>query len=355
MTLLDKGTWLLDRLGGHFLDPAARIGLLAIAVSFVIGAFAYRHYYGRETFSLRAYLRHAFPRRVYWSRSFALDVQILLLDRLLLPMVWFARLLSTISVAALIGTGLTAWLGQPPALKPLQDGGTLTTILLAALLLLAMDFGTYVTHRLSHQMPLLWAFHRVHHSAEELNPLTLTRKHPVYNVLGVLVDCVTVAPLQGVIVYLFGVPGELHLLAMTNMGFTAFAFLASNLRHTHIWLSYGPVLDKLLVSPALHQIHHSRDKKHFDTNYGEVLAIWDWLFGTHYQPREREELRFGIGDEPVQPHPTLTAAMLEPFAYAWRVIRPYGREDDAHGTGMTETATPTARTVPEMQGQAPQS
>lgn len=326
MTLVDKGTWLLDRMGGHFLEPAARIGLLAIAVSFVIGAFAYRHYHGRENFSIGAYLRHAFPRRVYWSRSFAVDVQIMLLDRLFLPMVWFARLLSTIAVAAMLAEGLTAVLGP----VPVREGGTLTYILLAALLLLAMDLGTYVTHRLSHRVPLLWAFHRVHHSAEELNPLTLVRKHPVYNVLGVLIDCVTVAPLQGVIVYLFGVPGELHLLAMTNIGFTAFAFLASNLRHTHIWLSYGPVLDKIFVSPALHQIHHSRAEKHFDTNYGEVLAIWDWLFRTHYQPREREELHFGIGDETAQPHPTLSAAMFEPFVYAWRTIRPCpGAERDA--------------------------
>ena len=52
-----------------------------------------------------------------------------------------------------------------------------------------------------------------------------------------------------------------------------------------------------------------------------MLAIWDWLLRTHYQPREREELQFGIGDEAVQPHPHLVAAMLEPFAYAWRVVR----------------------------------
>ena len=340
MTLTDKGTWLLDRIGGHFLEPSARIGLLAIAVSFVIGAFAYRYYYGRDNFSVRAYLRHAFPRRVYWSRTFAVDVQIMVLDRLFLPMVWFARVLSTIAVAGMLAAGLTAMLGP----MPVREGSALTYLVLATLLLLAMDFGTYVTHRLSHQVPLLWAFHRVHHSAEELNPLTLMRKHPVYNVLGVLVDCITVAPLQGVIVYLFGVPGELQLLAMANMGFIAFSFLASNLRHTHIWLSYGPVLDKVLVSPALHQIHHSRAEKHFDTNYGEVLAIWDWLFRTHYQPREREDLEFGIGDEAVQPHPTLAAAMLEPFVYAWRTIRPH--------TSTNEDERPADQFEPDAQSRA---
>ena len=52
-----------------------------------------------------------------------------------------------------------------------------------------------------------------------------------------------------------------------------------------------------------------------------MLAIWDAMFGTLYQPKEREELEFGIGDEPIQPHPHLLAAMCEPFAYAWRALR----------------------------------
>ncbi len=336
--LTEGGIWLLGRIGGHFLSPTARDGLLAIAVSFVIGGLAFRYYHGRENFSLRAYLRHAFPRRVYWSRTFAVDVQIVVFDKLLTPMVWFARVLSTIAVAGLLAGGLTALIG--PAAP--RASGPAASILLAALLLLAMDFGTYVTHRLSHQVPVLWAFHRVHHSAEELNPLTLLRKHPVYSVLGVAVDCVTVAPLQGVIVYLFGVSGELHLLAMVDYGFVAFAFLAASLRHSHIWLSYGPVLDKILVSPALHQIHHSKAEQHFDRNFGEVLAIWDWLLGTHYQPKEREELQFGIGDETVQPHPHLAAAMLEPFVYAWRAIRRSSKNG-----GGTASPAPNAAPQPE--------
>lgn len=344
MTLMESGAWLFDRICGHFLQPDARDGLLAIAVSFVIGAFAFRHYYGRETFSLHAYLRHAFPRRVYWSRTFAVDVQIAVFDKLLTPMVWFARVLSVIVTAHWLANGLVHWFGPIGQFT----GGPLLYSLLALALLLAFDFGTYVTHRLSHQVPLFWAFHRVHHSAEELNPLTLVRKHPVYNVLGVVVDCLTVAPLQGLILYLFGAQAQYQLLAMVNFGFVAFAFLASNLRHTHIWLSYGPVLDKFFVSPALHQIHHSRAERHFDRNFGEVLAVWDWMLRTHYQPMEREELQFGIGDEPVQPHPHLAAAMLEPFVYAWRVIRRQPRPHEkpsAMPAAQPETAVPQPETT----------
>jgi sterol desaturase/sphingolipid hydroxylase (fatty acid hydroxylase superfamily) len=316
-SLVHGVTWLMERVGGSFVSPTARDGLLAILAGFAIGGFAFRYYFGRERFGIRAYLRHAFPRRVYWSRTFAVDVQIFLMDRLLAPMVWFTRVLSVVMVAHGLASGLTHWLGPVT-----QFGrGPVMTGLLAFALLLAVDLGTYVTHRLSHQVPVLWAFHRVHHSAEELNPLTLVRKHPVYNAFAVVVDCVTVAPLQGAILYLFGAAAEIEVLTLVDFGFVAFAYCAASLRHTHIWLSYGPVLDKIFVSPALHQIHHSKARRHFDKNFGEVLAIWDWLLRTHYQPREREELQFGIGDEAVQPHPHLVAAMLEPFAYAWRVVR----------------------------------
>jgi sterol desaturase/sphingolipid hydroxylase (fatty acid hydroxylase superfamily) len=310
--------WIAGRLSAALVSPWSRNGLLAIAAGFVIGGFAFRHYHGAGRFSPRAYLRHAFPRRVYWSGSFAVDVQIFLFERLLAPLRWIALVVSVSAVAAGLAQGLEQLLG------PVRDTpvpGLSGTAALAIALLLAMDFGTYVTHRLSHQLPVLWAFHRVHHSAEHLNPLTLNRKHPVYMLLSMLVDCVTVAPLQALVLYGFGAGTNVAVLGLTNLGFVAFAYCAASLRHTHIWLSYGPVLDRIVVSPALHQIHHSRAPRHFDRNYGEVLAVWDWLFGTLYQPQEREELEFGLGDEDEQPHPTLAAAMLEPFAYAWQMIR----------------------------------
>ena len=336
--LADGGNWIAGRLAVSLASPWSRNGLLAIGLGWIIGAFAYRHYFGRENFSLRAYLRHAFPRRVYWSRTFAVDVQVFLFERLVAPLRWIALVVSVSAAAAALSAGLESWLGPVTQSPP----GPLATIALAVALLLAFDFGTYVTHRLSHQVPLLWAFHRLHHSAEELNPLTLNRKHPVYTLLGVLVDCLTVAPLQALLLYFFRPTGNTAVLHFTNIGFVIFAYCAASLRHTHIWLSYGPVLDRILVSPALHQIHHSKARRHFDRNYGEVLAIWDWMFGTLYQPKQREELEFGIGDEDVQPHTDLTSAMLEPFAYAWRVLR--GRRP----TGDAEVPEPEIAPAPAL-------
>ena len=59
-----------------------------------------------------------------------------------------------------------------------------------------------------------------------------------------------------------------------------FMLLGSNLRHTHLWIDYGPRLSRILISPAQHQIHHSADPRHFDKNIGFIFAFWDDLFGT---------------------------------------------------------------------------
>jgi len=72
--------------------------------------------------------------------------------------------------------------------------------------------------------------------------------------------------------------------------------LISNLRHTHVWVSFGPVWSRYFISPAQHQIHHSADEKHFHTNIGWAFAIWDRLFGTLYVPEGKEEITYGLGD-----------------------------------------------------------
>jgi sterol desaturase/sphingolipid hydroxylase (fatty acid hydroxylase superfamily) len=309
--------WAAERLGGALLSPGSRIGVLAAIAGWVIGAFAFAHYHGSENFSVRAYLRHAFPKRVYWSRTFAVDAQVLAFTLLAAPLRWTAKIVSVTLIATVLAGGLEGMFGPVRAEAPGAPG----LVLLGVLLFLAYDLGTYLTHRLSHMIPALWAFHRVHHSAEELNPLTLTRKHPVYSLLSVAIDCVTVAPLQALVLYGFGASANIAALGFANIGFVAFVYAASTLRHTHIWLSFGPVLDRVVVSPALHQIHHSRAPRHFDRNFGEMLSLWDWLFGTLYLPRQREELSFGLAGEERQPHPTLATALLEPFGYAWRALR----------------------------------
>lgn len=53
----------------------------------------------------------------------------------------------------------------------------------------------------------------------------------------------------------------------------------------------------MLISPAMHQVHHSIEPRHFNRNYGQALAIWDWMFGTLYVIHEKEVVTFGLDDE----------------------------------------------------------
>ena len=314
LAALTRDGW--SNLADLFLLPASRFYFPSLIAAAGFAAIAYRLHYARQgSFRPGDFLRFLFPARVYRHRSLRVDAGLLLFAKLLSPARWLVFGLSVGGAAAALCVGLETWFGPRPGL----GGGVAATLLFACLLVLAYDFGTYLTHRLSHRVPLLWAFHRVHHSAEELNPLTVLRKHPVYDAVAIAMDVAIVAPIQGTILYLWGSGATATALIAVNLSFGLFGFAAATLRHSHIWLSFG-WLNRILVSPAMHQIHHSRAERHWDRNYGEVFAVWDWMFGSIYLPAGRERLSFGLADgEDV--HPTLASALMEPFAYAGRTLR----------------------------------
>ena len=70
--------------------------------------------------------------------------------------------------------------------------------------------------------------------------------------------------------------------------------LGANLRHSHIWLSFGPFVEHIFFSPAQHQIHHSTDPRHFNKNFASDLSIWDWMFGSLYVTHGKENIRVGL-------------------------------------------------------------
>ena len=297
------------------LDPSKRISLLPILTAALFAAFVFwratRH---QGPFRFGAFRRWLLPREIYRHRSTAVDIQVALLVHLANPVKLILFGLTVAIAGAAVAAGFRHLFGPPPVL---METTFAATALLAVLLFLVTDLATYIIHRVSHEVPMLWAFHRVHHSAEVLNPITLLRKHPVYDVLSRLVEVGMLAPLYGIILY-FWPPGFDAAVALgVRWGFSIFALAAGNLRHSHVWLSFGP-LERFLVSPAQHQIHHSQAERHWNRNFGEVLAVWDWVFGTLYIPHEKEELVFGLRDEP-QPHPNLWRALAEPFVYAWNV------------------------------------
>lgn len=177
-------------------------------------------------------------------------------------------------------------------------------------LFIVNDFTRYWLHRFMHRIPLLWRFHRIHHSAEVLNPLTFYRVHPVENILFGLRYALTTGFVTAVFIYFFGAGiGLIEFLGVNALVFV-FLLLGSNLRHSHIPLSYGNKVEKWLISPLQHQLHHSRTYTH--RNFGSYLAVWDRWFGTLTLGKSKSKnLDFGLPTG--ETTHSLTGALFNPF------------------------------------------
>lgn len=186
-------------------------------------------------------------------------------------------------------------------------------IALAFTLFVVDDFIRFIAHYLEHRIPALWELHKVHHSAEVLNFLTAERHHPLSVVFFNLLSLVGVVGVNAVFLALFH--GQVSALSLLggNAFWVATNFLGGALRHSPVWISFGPTVEKWLISPAQHQIHHSSDECHFDRNFGGTLAIWDRLFGTLYTTTaEREHISYGLGAETAG-YLSLTSLYLRPI------------------------------------------
>ncbi len=190
--------------------------------------------------------------------------------------------------------------------SPLMLGFTTTVSVLAT------DLGIYLGHLALHKVPLLWTFHKVHHAAERLTPLTAVRQHPVdVVVVGLGIGLVS-APWIALWTWMTGsAPTQL---AIAGLNVVTFVFYVTgyHLRHSNIPLSYGP-LERVFISPTMHQIHHSAAIEDRDTNLGLIFSFWDGLFGTIRFSRPGEELELGIGPE--------GARLRTAWAFLWVPIR----------------------------------
>lgn len=178
----------------------------------------------------------------------------------------------------------------------LFSGFKFSPVAIALVLFLASDFTTYWTHRAFHQLKAIWPLHAVHHSAAVLTPVTGYRQHPLSSLIITSIHTVVVGGIFGILIGVF----DPNTPIATIVGANTFIVLANatvaNFHHSHIWISFGPIVERFFVSPAQHQIHHSTKPAHFNKNYGSILAIWDWMFGTLYITDKDEKVIFGLDD-----------------------------------------------------------
>jgi len=249
--------------------------------------------YGGGRRALR-FFREYFSLKVWWHPSARADYIYYLINGALFPIV-FASLLATSSFVA---NSIAGWFSDAGMAAGEVAGTDVHWVVITAFsvaIFCAHDLGRFLGHWVQHKIQFLWEFHKIHHSAEVLTPFTSFRVHPVDLLLMSMTPGVLTGIVGGIAIVSTG--GRIDVWEVLGMhaGIAAY-HLVSNLRHTHVWLSYGPVLSKYLISPAQHQIHHSADEKHFHKNIGWAFAIWDRLFGTLYIPRAEEKIIFGLGD-----------------------------------------------------------
>lgn len=285
----------------------------------LLGWLGWRFFHAEDRARNRdgGFLAFLFPRRIYRHESSRADITLLVINQITSPLsIAFALTLGG-SLASGTSHALTLAFGWDARF----DWNPLAVLAFTLSIALVSDLATYIVHRLHHTVPALWEIHKVHHSAEVLSPLTVFRKHPVFDLINRTLKALLTGPLQGVVFFLFAGPVDAMTAIGANLVFGVFHLAGASLRHSHVWLSYGPVAEHLLISPAQHQIHHSRARRHWDRNFGQVFAVWDWMFGTLYVPERREELEFGVDDAPARAFSGLNGGCVRPVLAAARMYR----------------------------------
>lgn len=186
------------------------------------------------------------------------------------------------------------------------------SVLYTLTLFVVSDFTRYWLHRALHGFDFLWTFHKVHHSAEVLTPVTFYRIHPVESFLFGLRYALTAGIVTGVFMTLFGAKLSVNQILGVNVFIFTFSVLGSNLRHSHVYLRFPKWLESVFISPAQHQLHHQYRSSR--KNYGGYLAVWDACFGTieksHNQPKPK---RFGIANSEMPNFNSLSKLLFTPL------------------------------------------
>ncbi len=194
-------------------------------------------------------------------------------------------------VGAIIGALSLFWL-PGLATRPIVESLSPFTQTIVAFVI--FDFLIYWAHRWSHEIPLLWRFHALHHSIERMDWVSAFRNHPI--------DGIILAPPVAFLIGA-GVPLE------TTGALAVLQALVGIFLHANVRWRLRP-LQRLIITPEFHHWHHANDTEAINSNYSVFLPLWDIIFGTWFMPEDRRPERYGI-DEYVPP--TMVGQLAHPF------------------------------------------
>ncbi|MET0276109.1 MAG: sterol desaturase family protein [Acidimicrobiia bacterium] len=194
-------------------------------------------------------------RRPWNARGYRQDLLFAVVHAALVPLV----VALTLAFTHVLQTALP-WIVLPRM-------GAVPRVAAIVAILVLMDGCNWFVHLMNHRVRMLWRFHELHHSQEDMSVLTVFRTHPLIHVSHLL------AVIPGIVLF---ANGALSVSMLVGYGaIVAFA-------HSNTNLGFGP-LERIFVSPNFHRIHHRLDGRQ-DVNLGFTLTIWDQMFGTAVFP-----------------------------------------------------------------------
>ena len=272
----------------YLFNPEKRIYGLYMVSSALLAYYIY--YRTRRKGSFISYLLN---KKVWLSKSAVVDYIMIFFNGIVKMLLIGPYLVYGLYIAFYINEYLLRQFGFPAS----GLGVTETLALYTISLTIVSDFAGFFSHYLMHRIPFLWEFHKVHHSATTLNPITQYRIHPVELIINNIRGICITGVLMGIFDYLSDHQVSKVLFLGVNVFSFVFLFFGSNLRHSHVRLRYPTFMEHLFISPLQHQAHHSTNPIHFNKNMGSKLAIWDWAFGTLILSKNIGKLSFGLDEE----------------------------------------------------------
>ncbi len=260
---------------------------------------------------------YLFPADVWLHRSARQDYIVTLINYAVI-FLFFEFLVLHPDVVDHIVKGSLEYLGTPSSHTA---PGLSVIVLYTAMSFVFSDLLYYISHRMTHEIPALWEFHKIHHSAKVLTPVTLHRAHPFDIWFNISCRSLGLGLASGAFYYFYPNIEGIKTITGVNIFLVVSYVMGANLRHSHIWLSFGEKLEYVFMSPAQHQIHHSEKTVHFDKNYGSFFSAWDWFFGSLYVTHGKEELTYGLGSKKEEAElDSIWKIYITPFRNIWRML-----------------------------------
>ena len=295
----------------YFVNTNKRIHVLYLLTSIILAFYVYKKSSIKSSF-----IKYLFPKKIWLSKSAFVDYSLFCFNSLVKIVLIGPYIIFGFYIAFYTDEFLTVTFGFPKE----SIGITQTLVFYTIVLTVLNDLFSYIIHLGMHKLPFLWEFHKIHHSATSLNPLTQYRIHPFELIINNIRSILIFGLVTGLFDYLSAHQIDKLVFLGVNVFHFIFLLLGANLRHSHVKLKYPKFLEYILISPFQHQIHHSNNPKHFSKNMGSKFALWDWMLGTLVLSKSVGRISFGA-DKDNSKFDSLFKNLFNPFkAIAYSII-----------------------------------